>query len=371
MTLQAFGQQHWPRRVMSGNTSSNGLGISNITFDSATDRLGWVGWSPVADTVAKVYFRINSNTTGCTFLIQIESILNGRPNGIIAGGASGTVVVADTVTGWQTVTITTPPTLTKGQEFAIVMTVSSGTPNLTIGGDGVSNGSHSYMPATIVDTGAGTWAWGVTQLAWVVEMTTAGVVYLPTLAPLDGTSETAFNSSSSPDEYALKFSIPIKCRCSGISVFMSNIAAAADFSLSLWPASSSVDGDALTQIAIDGDWPFSTSADGYFTVMFPDAVELAANTTYYLGVRADTANNIAIGRFGVPTGVTNALRGFGNGSDTCYQSTRAWTAGTAGAWTDLATTLPLISLVIDQLDDGAGGAGGGAKMAGFGGGLAG
>lgn len=366
MTLQASGHNFWPLRLVTENSATISLGRSNPTFDSATDRLAYVGVSPISDTISKVYFRTSTVTTGNTMLIQIESVLNGRPNGIIAAGASGTVVIADTDDNvWKTVTIGTPPSITAGQEFAIVMTNSSGTPSMLLGGTVGDSGYSSYSPTSMQDTGAGTWTL-LTGLAWIVEMGTAGVISLPNLTPIENNGTiTAFNNTSAPNEYALKFVMPFTCRCIGVSACLFNVAAAGNFTLSLWPASSSVDGDALGQKAMDGDLFFTTTADGYVIVFFT-GVTLTAGTTYYIGLRADTANNIGHGHVVTPSGITNSMKGFPI-VGTVHQATRTWTAGTAGAWTNAANNLPFMSILYDQLDDGTGGSGGGMRLAGSGG----
>lgn len=361
MTLAACGVNYYPVRI-GGSELSSGLGLTrtNLTFDSTSDRLAWVGDSNFAGTIAKVYFRTGTVTTGTTVQIQIETVTNGRPSGtIFSAGASGTVAIADTDDGvWKTVTIGTPPTLAAGNQFAIVMTYSSGaTPNLIITSmPGNETGNGSVYPLCLQDTGGGTWAHQNSGMEWIVELGSGDIACLPCLSSSEANGTfTAFNSSSSPNEYALKLTLPFKCRIIGLSALIGNVATGADFTMSLWPSSSSVDGDALGQATVDGDSAVSTTADGYYTRHFT-AVTGAAGSTYYLGIRADTANNLALASLVAPTGITNAVRAFPTQTITAHLATRAWSGGTAGSWTETATTtLPLISLVIDQLDDGAGG----------------
>lgn len=372
MTLVATGLNYYPVRIFNPDLDAASLGRSSFTFDSTTDRFAYVGMAMAAETLAVVYFQTGTVTTGDTVLVQIESVTNGRPSGtIIAAGASVTVAIADTDdVVWKTATIGTPPSLTMGQEFAIVITHSSGAvPSMTFPLATSLQGNHAYSPLCLQDTGAGAWVRSLTPFAMIIEMGTTGVMPYPGLSPLTANGTlTAFNNASSPDEYAMKIVVPKKCRVIGVSCVLFNVAVAADFTMSLWPASSSVDGDALGQKLVDGDTPLAITADGYFTRFFTP-VTLTAGSTYYVGVRADTANNLAVGVLTTAT-VTNAIRGFPIPA-TCHLSTRIWTAGTAGAWTDTTTSLPLMSLIIDQEDDGAGGAGGIAHMAGDGGGFAG
>lgn len=359
MTLAAIGLVAYPTRLLRAGAIGSTLTRQNLTFDSTTDRVAFIGSMPVADTLDKVYFRTGTVTTGTTVEVRIESLSNGRPSGsLIAAGASVTVEIADANdNAWKTAAIGTPPTLAAGAEFAVVIKYSSGsTPNLQFtAAEAELHGLYGHSPACLQDTGAGTWANAAGQWNWIIEGGSSGVLHLPGLLPADGSGTLqAFNSGSSPDEYALKFVAPFKARCVGLSAALFNIAAGADFTLSLWPASSSVDGDALGQAARDGDLALSTTQDGYVSAFFAP-VTLVAGTTYYAGIRADTANNLSAGLLPAPSGITNAMRGFPLGANTAHLSTRAWSAGSAGAWTDTTTTLPLISLLLDQLDDGAGG----------------
>lgn len=374
MTLAAIGLARWPTAMIQTNTTSTGLGVSSLTFDSTTDRVAYVGRAYQADSINKIYFRTGTVTTGDTVRLQIESVTNGRPSGtIIAAGASGTVAIADTDDNvWKTVTIGTPYTFSVGEEFAIVLTHSSGsTPNLQLTGANfeLAGWGGGLYPSTLQDTGAGSWSTSHpltgSQLEWVVEMSSAGVVTMPGLCPLNGAgSVTAFNSTSNPNERALKFVAPMKMHVIGMTVAMLNVASGADYKLSIWDATDNP-GASPTPLAqtatIDGDFAYSATADGLVHQFFPEPVTLDAGTTYYAGIKPETANNLSVLYLDAAgTGAAaNAIRAFGLGSVTAHLATRQWVSTDPGAWTDTTTTLPAISLIIDQLDDGASAGGGG------------
>lgn len=378
MTLQAIQPMHWPAPIIGGGALTIGLGAATLTFDSTADRLAWVGTSPITDSITDIYFLMATVTTGSTVDVRIESVSNGRPSGsLLAANTNVTVVIAngdDNV--WKTATLTSAASLNMGDEFAIVIVNSSGTPNMQFVAGSSSWGFSSrnaHYPLCLQDTGGGTWASsgvGGTNggFNWIVDYSSAGIVPMPCLWPVNGNGTiTAYNSGTNPDERALRFQVPFKCRVVGARIGMFNGAAGSDFTVSLWPASSTTDSDVLASQVLDGDNTISTTTDGFVDVFFNTAVTLTINTTYYLGVRADTANNIGLGEFthagsGQPSGAIVA-----NGVSTAlYLSTRQWTAGSAGAWTDTTSTLPLINLIIDQLDDGAsvGGGSGGQRVIG-------
>lgn len=361
MTMVAVGRLHWPTPYAGQGYGTSGLASGSLTFDSATDRIAWVGRSPVTDSIASVQFGTNTVTTGNTMQIQIETVTNGRPSGVAwAANTNGTVVIADADDStMKTVTLTAAASLNAGDEFAIVMTSSAGSPTLNIAQVlvGIANAAGCGLyPLVLQDTGAGTWAApasGAMALCWIVTMTSAGPIELPGLVPYRAAAvATAFNSGSSPNEIALKITAPFKARAIGLRVYLLNIAAGADFTVSLWPASSSVDGDALAQRSEDGDFAYATTNDGYVDLFFATPVTLTAGTAYYIGVRPDTANSLAIGNRVTVSATTMTAFGIPSGA---LQATRVWTAGTAGVWTETATsTLPAFNFIIDQVDDGAG-----------------
>lgn len=370
MTLQACGLVDFPLALGYGGAGGASLSNGVVTFDSATDRLAWVGFSYIADAIHKIYFRTGTVTTGDTVEVRIETVTNGKPSGTLwAANTNVTVAIADSDDNvWKTAALTADASVVIGSLYAIVIIHSSGaTPNeqFSVAAPWILN-NQGQVPIIWQDTGGGTWTsiQGAGTLAgynWIVEMTTAGVVQTNGLFPVDTGVTNTYNSGSAPNEKALRFQVPFKCRVIGAKVSMFNTAAAADFTVTLWPASSTTDADALAQKAVDGDTTVSTTIDGNYLVYLSAAVTLSVNTTYYLGLRADTANNITLGELttagtGEPATAMNAFPIPNAGA--IYKSARTWTAGTAGAWTNTTTTMPLISLILDQLDDGAGGSAG-------------
>lgn len=360
MALVDSGISHWPVPLPVGGNASLLLSAVALTFDSTSDRLAYVGRSPVTDSLTTVYFRTATVTTGSTLDVRIETVSNGRPTGTLwATNTNVTVVVADTDdNAWKTATLTAAASLTIEDEFAIVIVNSSGTPNMQLVslpaglGTGMNGGQY---PLRLQDTGAGTWA-TVDGLEWICQFSTAGVVHMPGLFPVSGAGTiTSFNSGTSPNERALRFQVPFACRARGIRVPIFNVAAGANFTISLWDSAGDVDGEALAQVSMDGDFAISTTADGYVDVFF-SPVTVSINTTYYIGVRADTANSLGVGEIANST-ISNALRALPGVNAQTYLATRTWTAGTAGAWSTTTTTLLLAHLIIDQHDDGAGSGG--------------
>ena len=372
MALVASGLTYWPPPVGLGGPTSASLSDVQFTLDSTTDALAWIGKSYVSDSIATIYFRTGTIPAGGgdTVDVRIETVSNGRPTGTLwsANGTGAapniTVAIADSDDNvWKTATLTNAAVLIPGDEFAIVIISSAGTPNILLNASGPGlAGVHGHYPL-LLQNATGAYAAPATNggFQWIVNMTTAGIIYIPGLSPCDGAATlTAFNSGSNPNERALKFQVPFTCRCIGVRAWIANVAAGANFTVSLWDATGDTDAEALAQVTEDGDFALSTTQDGYVEVYFPTAVTLAINTVYYAGVRPDTANSVTVPALttagtGQPA---NSVRAFpGDTAGNQHVATRLWTAGTAGAWTATTTTMPMISLILDQLGDGVSGGG--------------
>lgn len=371
MTMQAIGLLQWPTQMLAVNTTSAGLSNGTLTFDSTTDRLAYVSKALLADSISKLFFRLGTVTTGAVLKLEIQSVTNGRPSGsLIAAGASGTVTVADGDDNvWKSITIGTPYTFSVGEDYALVISYDSGTtPSMLFATVVTEMGGWSagLFPTLLQDTGAGSWNTSmIGRLEWVIEMTAAGgAVTHPGLFPLNGAGTvTSFNSGTNPNERAMKVVVPAKMRVIGMSIDLFNVAAGADITFSIWDSTDNPGASPtpLAQASLDGDFAYSATADGIAHVFFPAPVTLDAGSAYYLGVKPTTANNIGLMELSAAgTGASSTgIRAFGIGTVTAHLSTRQWVSTDPGAWTDTTTTLPAISLIVDQIDDGASAGGGG------------
>jgi len=335
-------------------------------MDNAADVLAYVSKSYHNDSIKTFSARCNAAATPFTADFRIEGVTNGKASGALfalngTGAApNGTITTA---AGWLSVALTNAAVLLPGDEFAMVIRHSAGaTPSSTFSiGSLQLTGFMGLYPSTLSDPGTGTWANNAAPWCWIIEMTTAGVVPYPGLLPVNAGALTNIVDGA---EFALKFTAPVKALAVGMRVFMGNTPAAGTITFSLWDSTADgPDGQtALAKVAEDSDYPVNTTADGYVDVFFEPVdgqvgYELVAGTTYYAGVKA-TSQTFTIGTLTTLT-VTNAMRGFPMGSNLAHLGNRTWTGTNPGAWTDTTATFPLISMIISQYDNGAGGAGGG------------
>jgi hypothetical protein len=181
----------------------------------------------------------------------------------------------------------------------------------------------------------------------------------PAMAPMGGASNLSFSSASSPDERGLKFRFPFPVTCSGAFAMVD---ADGDFDIVLYDsngtsvlASQSFDKD------VRGDASFGSAVARW------DGQSLLKDTFYRVAIKPTTTTNIRVNPTLVQAPSAAALEAMDGGADIHYTH-----RVNAGAWTDVTDDRAPLGVHLTAFDDGAGGAGGGGiKLAGPGGGLAG
>lgn len=160
---------------------------------------------------------------------------------------------------------------------------------------------------------------------------------IPYMLPAVAFNTHAFNSSSTPDERAHRFQVPVPRRISGVYLYVDADNA---FDLVLYDAG----GSTLTTATVPVAVRYSTSPQWWY-IPFPTPVEVAANTTYRASVKPTTTSNIVVYSMDVNS---NALLGMvGTGTET-YVSTRT----DAGPWTDVMTQQLFMHLMFDGEENG-------------------
>lgn len=340
-----------------------------MTFDSAADRLALITMIPKTGTLTAIEFRTGTvSTAGATFQVQLEGVASdGTPNGTIyTANANGTVVVStanDNVFKSVAINGGTGVTVTKGDMVAIVLTVSSGTPN-TVQIAVAPNTIHNMLgdfPYLVNDT-AGSWAKVTSNLCAPFVLDYGGTYeYMDGGCPINSVSSPAIGNGN---ERGLRFVAPAPMRVKGVRVFLSNVAAGADFRVVLYDSTPTKLIETLhnggSGADFDGDHMVSATNDGWATFMFGATQELTKDSVYYLTVYQKTANAIAVFE-GVVTD-NGYLSAFTTGTVDFYLATRS---GGSGAFSTNTTTVPCIQIICDGIDDGTGSGGGGLSAFGF------
>lgn len=157
-------------------------------------------------------------------------------------------------------------------------------------------------------------------------------------------SNTSFNSSSTPDEYAMRFQMPIQCQAIGVWI-RNDIDADVDVVL--------YDNTDVAQRTVSLDEDFQPFKSPYVRLYSFDPYTIAANTTHRISLKPTTASNVTLGRVTIPSNAY--LAALPSGTE-WYESTRT----NAGAWTDTDTSLSFMGLVLNGYEATAGSSGGGS-----------
>lgn len=364
MTIQNLPMAVLMPPVTNGNGQSTAAGVSMVTamtFDGTGDRLALITWVTETRLLRTVWFRTGTVTTaGATFQIQIEGVdASGNPDGVAKyTNANGTVNVATTDDSiWKGVVINGGDgvTVTKGDLIAVVLTVSSGTPNtVIIAGTPTTVGwVYGNMPYLVQDTGGGSWA----RLASASTALCLAFKDLEDFWQVPGGTVThglTHQAIGNDAERGLRFQVPWPMRVTGMRVRMPNLAAGSAFRARLYSGTTTVLAESINSSTdIDGDVVSLATQDNFYDIFFPESPELAANTTYYATIWQKNANSVSIHEATVSSADYMAAMSCGAEWHSCSRA-----AGGTGAWTETDTIRPDMYLWVDGFDDGAGSGGG-------------
>lgn len=351
---------------------------ANGTIDAAGESQTGVGYlclstgpgtsKTFSSSGGRIYWRSGAITfaNGSTNLrIGIQDVSSGLEDGVFD-------VYADLVGGTDTISAnavintameTGTKSIAHGDKIAISIeaTARGGADSVVV----VRMGGVGYLNAYLTaDTGSGpTRVAGPAPLA--VLTTDDGTVGWLTGSPsVFIEAATAFNSGSTPDEYATIFTPSFATQCVGAAALVDNVASGDTFELILYsdPLGTPV---AERTATIDADMISGANQEGLAAGLFASAFTLTAGTAYAVACRPTTANNISLSRlqFGTGNGVLRTPTPLGV----------AWSEGTrsnqSGSFSSSDIVLPIIGPILQAFDNGAGGSAGGGSVFGSRGGV--
>lgn len=203
-------------------------------------------------------------------------------------------------------------------------------------------GSDSFQISTFVSLNTNTLfaSADLNTGAWAVLSARQPVILFEfsdgTYGTLDGasiftahTTTAAYNSGSTPDEYALKFTVPVTGVIDGVTLFLTSTTTS-NFDIVLYAGTT-----ALATVSIDGNqWGTLTLTPGFVTI--PRTV-VSSGTTYYLSIKPTTVNNVTLGGFTV---ASNSYLGAFPNVTGFIRSSRV----DGGSWSDTTTIVPAIKV---------------------------
>lgn len=325
-----------------------------FTFDADTDELALVTRIPKTGTLTSIWFRTGTvSTAGAIFdggLYTVDT--SGLPTTTeYATGSSGTATVAtsdDNV--WKEMSLNSGSgvTVTKGDLAAIRLFVdtSGDTPNTVQ----INGGSTAIQTLALTNYRVENTTGSAAKVA-----TTQGVPFLldygGTFVYCDGcvpANSGGFQTPGNGAERGLRFSLPVPMRIAGVLVGLGNVAAGADYEIRLYSGTAPYTTE-KSVTSIDGDVTNSATVDCLCPFWFATSFEAAANTEYFVAVKQTTANVVQTIEYSMSVA---GHMGATMGGTEFYLANRDATAVTNNtSFTETTTTVPLIFLLIDGLDD--------------------
>jgi hypothetical protein len=342
---------HWPG--ICGSTASGSPALGNaVTVSAAGHYHAFIFVAREDMTISHVGFRAGTATGSPTIEVRIETVdASGLPSGTLwatnTNGTTGTVTSNTNVLQ----ALTASASITKGQIVCVKIAYASGTSQVIQILNNMMALFHHSLPYYVNHSGSAAKGSMNGSCAAIALGSSSTTFYqVPGTIPISAAGAGGFNNTSSAKR-GLRFTPPMNCRAIGMR--WHNAAATGDFNAVLY-------NDAGTELsssstAFDGDYSAAT-ANGTWTVYFDNTVTLTAGTAYRIAIEPTTTTNANVSTLTLPT---TDYRTAGPAKTTAHYTTFA-----TASWDDGATNqaiLPLMDVIIDQVDDGTGSGGGGGQ----------
>lgn len=340
MALVSLGGLAYPDYSLATNQ-----GTINIT--TASNQFGSVIQVPKAGNIDRFSLQMETVTTGATMDWRIETVgANGVPTGTLWGTNTNNnafVVNATDDNLMLEAIMTASATVARGDIIALVASNPA-----------VSPGNISYRTLSTPLTGTFPYNGSGTTGAWTKSAGTPcctihyddGTRYQPRgcMAVRNATTQT-INSTTTPDEVGIKFSLPFKATIRGILAAFAGSATAA-MTIKLYDASDNL----LASLVLGTIQKSATTSIALKSYEFTSSYTVDKNTVYRVTF--------------LPTNNTNWTVEYIDADSTTWVDTwilgqnYIWTERTdAGAWTDTTTKRLSLALIVDEVDDGLGAGG--------------
>ena len=328
----------------------------SLAMDASGEDVAYVVSIPKTGTITKIGLRLGTVTEEDTLSVAIQTLgTDGKPSGSNYGSSTaGTVAFADTDDNTsQEVTLGTSASAVAGNLVAVVISWNSYTDgNLQINNGGSGGGNTNSLAAVYHDSGAGfSRVTSAIPMLYLYYSDSGGEYRIPFgCLPPCNINYISFQSDTSPDEVAMKFTAPFAMRVTGTMWgFLWEQGSTAEVNFDLFsdagtPLSLLTNPTVVTHDAIPlasttyfGMEPESMSSgqSAYFSIFSEDATN-DFSVTYM-----DVANTAHWGDFMPHIGWASRTRtsdGSPNGGP---------------GWTDLSTRKPIGGVLFDQVTAGS------------------
>jgi hypothetical protein len=340
----------WPSGAKDMSTTPG-----NSTLNGATDTYAVTVLIAEAGTIDKVHFRVGSSTGTNTIRVSFQNLdSNLRPDGTDThwrdytqtGTEDNSIIETGLITTDGT-DIGTKKTVAVGDHFAIVITMQSFTSG-SFAINHFNDASDNYITNSAWFDESGSTFTISNRLSVnpsvMLEYSDASFPYMDNVIPYETGTNHTLDDADSPDEYALKITVPFSCRARGIFI---KGATQAGVTAVLYDAADSVQGGGAIALEVEG-----TGQNRVRYFHFATAVEITKDVVYRIAWKPPASPTTSIiHTWSIPD--ANMRKVLPNGLN-MERSTRV----DSGTWTDSTTNLLVAGYLIDQLDDGAAGGGG-------------
>lgn len=353
MTLQTLALPVvWPGFAQPAGNTAFGPATSGVTTASGA-YIAWIFRAHQAMTVTDLGCRINTATGSPVGVLSLNALgATGLADGAILGAGNAGFVTFNPLTAAaiNVGALGASVSLAAGDKFAVKLACTGGTSFVIQATTAVrdlinapyldNNGAKAALTSSTPNTPA-------------LLIGSSSSAFYPVFGNYPGANSAsvneAFDNTSSAARGAM-FRLPFKARVCGMQVYHNAEDGDVIVSINAGDATGAVLSSSDT--AEDGDHNAET-ATGFTTYMFDNPVTCDAGTDYRAVVAGNASGNNTSVMYAV-LGSANYRSGWPGGS------TFQYTSRTSTTWTEASTTrVPIINLLLDQLDDGLS-AGGGA-----------
>lgn len=336
MALQNLGAIiPWPNISLSFGTV---VGLAGWATLDAAGEYGAVCIAAREDmTISHVGFRPGMVSGSGTVDIRIETVDSGTglPTGTLWAANTNIAGGALTTSTWSLQALTAAASISRGQTFAVKIAFNSGTSVVVSGWSGYSPVSN--LPYQVINAGSPTKDRIANPPFLALGSSSSAFYSVGHFVATTTVSNTTFNNTSSAKR-GLRFQVPFKCRCVGLRTYLGT--STGDLNIIMMDDSGTELSSTSTARA-HAQTGASTGAT--YSIPFDNPVTLTPGVWYRAVLEPTSATNIGLSYFTMPS--ADYISGTPFGANAQYTEY-------AGSWTDYNDRVPMIDLLVDQLDDG-------------------
>lgn len=362
MAMTRVNGLYYPQPHIYLMTGFAGPGVNQV-IDATGEKMAWVGqvrWFDGDNTKAirKFHFAprtvVSAGGSVMQCSLQDVDLTTGnpaRPDGVVDQSCTFSLSTVPSDSWFTCPAFDSDRTVSRGDWVTVVIEYDSGG---RLGADAlnfhhspITNGPSIPGIGSMVLFQSGFWstnfsggAWGQSMCALEFSDGTFGCIGNST--PNAFSSGTNYNTSTTFDEYAMRFQMPFDCTIDGALMAIGSGGPGSNrgVTLNLYDASFNV---LAGPILLDSE--FSTSVlSSRFDIGFPE-VALTKNTTYYMASKANTTGNVGISRQSM---ITVPMADAMEGGNQFYLASRK-----GGAWTHDTSLRPFFSFRISKIGNGS------------------